>query len=147
MEAQTDAIRMICGARSQQNPENTFGLITMAGKTPEVRVTLSNDIGKIYTALHGMKIHGKANLGDSLRIAQLALLHRQSKVQTQKIVLFVGSPLDMSEKELVQLGKRLKKNGIGVDVVNFGELVSNTERLEAFMAAVNKDNNSNLIHV
>jgi 26S proteasome regulatory subunit N10 len=71
----------------------------------------------------------------------LALKHRQEKVQQQRIIIFVGSPLQVEESQLVQLGKRLKKNNVAVDVINFGEETTNTERLEAFRKAV--DNNDN----
>ena len=33
IEAQQDAANIICGAKTQQNPENTVGLLAMAGKT------------------------------------------------------------------------------------------------------------------
>jgi 26S proteasome regulatory subunit N10 len=41
----------------------------------------------------------------------------------------------------VKLAKRLKKNNIAVDIVNFGEEGTNTEKLEAFITAVNNNNN------
>lgn len=72
---------------------------------------------------------------------QLALKHRQNKNQRQRIIVFVGSPLDEDEKTLVRLGKKLKKNNVAVDVINFGEEVENTAKLEAFIAAVNSSDN------
>lgn len=39
--------------------------------------------------------------------------------------------------DLVKLGKKLKKNNIAVDIVNFGEEAENVEKLEAFIKAVN----------
>jgi 26S proteasome regulatory subunit N10 len=54
----------------------------------------------------------------------------------------VGSPLTGVDKdELVRLAKRLKKNNIAVDVVNFGEEAENTEKLEAFINAINTNDN------
>lgn len=38
---------------SQSNPENTVGVLTMAGKGPRVLITPTNDLGKILQALHG----------------------------------------------------------------------------------------------
>jgi len=44
---------------------------------------------------------------------------------------------------LVTLGKKLKKNNVAVDIINFGEEAQNTEKLEAFINAVkNADNRS-----
>jgi 26S proteasome regulatory subunit N10 len=82
-----------------------------------------------------------------LQVAQLALKHRQNKNQRQRIIAFVGSPLEDDAKELVKLGKKLKKNNVAVDVVNFGETAENQEKLEAFIAAVNSNDNSNLLTV
>jgi len=55
--------------------------------------------------------------------------------------VFVGSPVEEDEKTLVKLAKKLKKNNIAVDVINFGEETENTTRLEAFVAAVNNNDN------
>lgn len=41
-----------------------------------------------------------------------------------RIVAFIGSPIDSEEKELVKLAKRLKKEKVTVDIVSFGEEVS-----------------------
>lgn len=49
--------------------------------------------------------------------------HRQGKNHAQRIIAFVGSPIENDEKDLVKLAKRLKKEKVNVDVVNFGEEV------------------------
>lgn len=67
--------------------------------------------------------------------------HRQNKNQHQRIVCFVGSPISEDEAELVKVAKKLKKNGIAVDVVNFGEEVENTSKLDAFVSTLNSNNN------
>ncbi|KAF9422883.1 hypothetical protein BGZ94_008474 [Podila epigama] len=147
LEAQADAVNLIFGAKTQSNPENTVSLMTMAGKSPKVLVTFTSDIGKILTALHAVSIGGKASFLTSVQIAQLALKHRQNKNQRQRIIVFVGSPIEEDEKTLVKLAKKLKKNNVAVDVINFGEESENTTRLEAFVAAVNNNDNSNLVTV
>ena len=55
----------------------------------------------------------------------LALKHRLNKNLKQKIVVFVASPIEESETELVKLGKKLKKNTFALDLINVGE---NNER-------------------
>ncbi|GES85271.1 26S proteasome non-ATPase regulatory subunit 4 homolog [Rhizophagus clarus] len=127
--------------------ENTVGLLTMAGKGPEVLVTLTSDIGKILTALHNIKIGGKANLTTGIQVAQLALKHRQNKNQRQRIIVFVGSPIEADEKTLVKLAKKMKKNNVAVDIINFGEEAENTAKLEAFINAVNSGDNSHLVPI
>lgn len=119
----------------------------MAGKSPEVLVTLTSDIGKILTALHNITVAGRANISTGVQIAQLALKHRQNKNQRQRIIVFVGSPMQEDEKTLVRLGKKLKKNNVAVDIINFGEEAENTEKLEAFIAAVNSSDNSHLVTI
>lgn len=47
----------------------------------------------------------------------------------------------------MKLAKKLKKNNIAVDVINFGEETENTTKLEAFVAAVNNNDNRFVIFV
>lgn len=54
-----------------------------------------------------------------------------------RIVAFIGSPIDIDEKELVKLAKRLKKEKVNVDVISFGEESVNNEVLTAFVNALN----------
>ena len=42
---------------------------------------------------------------------------------------------------MVKLGKKLKKNNIAVDIVNFGEDAENQEKLSKFIEAVNSGEN------
>lgn len=54
-----------------------------------------------------------------------------------RIVAFIGSPIEIDEKELVKLAKRLKKEKVNVDVISFGEESSNNEVLATFIHALN----------
>ncbi|KAF8306240.1 19S proteasome regulatory subunit Rpn10, partial [Clavulina sp. PMI_390] len=145
--AQSDAVSVIFGAKTQSNPENTVGVMSMAGKTPEVLVTPTQDIGKILSAMHTLKISGEADVSTGIQIAQLALKHRQNKNQRQRIVAFVGSPLAIDEKALVRLGKKLKKNNVSIDIISFGEGEENDDRLRAFVDAVSSSDNSHLVSI
>ncbi|EFA85082.1 type A von Willebrand factor domain-containing protein [Heterostelium album PN500] len=116
-DAQKDAVNLICAAKTQANPESSVAIMSMADFTT------------------------------SMRIAQLALRHRQNKHQHQRIVAFVGSPLKESKEELSQLAKNLKKNDIAVDIINFGEEASNVEKLECFINDVKKNDESHLLTV
>lgn len=99
-------------------------------------------------ALHGCKLSGASNLSTAIQIAQLALKHRQNKNQRQRIVAFVGSPLDqVDQANLVKLGKKMKKNNVAIDVVSFGETEENEVKLNAFVEAVNSSDNSHLLTV
>lgn len=141
LEAQNDALTFLFNAKTQSNPENTVGLLTMGGKAPNLLVTLTDDIGKILAAVHKIKISGSVHVNTAIQIAQLVLKHRENKNQRQRIIMFVGSPVQEDQETLVKLGKKLKKNGVAVDVVNFGQEAENTVKLQAFIDAVNNSDN------
>tara|TARA_B110001452_G_scaffold82021_1_gene67076 strand:- start:522 stop:1283 length:762 start_codon:yes stop_codon:yes gene_type:complete len=102
MEAQQDAVNLLAGAKTQSNPENSVGVLSMAGKGVEVHAALTSDVGKILSLSHGIKIGGEANLSGGIQVSQLALKHRQNKNQRQRIIVFVGSPIKEGEKDLVR---------------------------------------------
>ena len=70
----------------------------------------------MLSSLHDVRLHGQLNFMATIQVAQLVLKHRQNKNQHQRIIFFVGSPLDVSQDDLVRLAKRLRKNNIAVDV-------------------------------
>lgn len=147
-QAQADAVNLLAGAKTQHHPENTVGIMTMAGKTPTVLVTPTSDLGKVLQAMQKMKIDGHVpHLSTSVQIAQLALKHRENKNQRQRIVVFIGSPIDEDEETLVKIAKKLKKNNVAVDIVSFGCEEENKSKLEAFHGAVNSGDNSHLVSV
>ena len=92
-QAQADTVNLLAGAKTQANPENTVGVLTMAGKTPKVLVTPTPDLGKVLNAMQDLEIEGVSQLSNAVQIAQLALKHRQNKNQRQRIVIFSGSPI------------------------------------------------------
>ncbi|XP_035538597.1 26S proteasome non-ATPase regulatory subunit 4 homolog isoform X3 [Juglans regia] len=147
-KAQADAVNLICGAKTQSNPENTVGVLTMAGKGLRVLVTPTSDLSKILACMHGLEIGGDMNLAAGIQVAQLALKHRQNKKQQQRIIVFSGSPIKHEKKLLEMIGKKLKKNSVALDIVNFGEEDDGkTEKLEALLTAVNNNDTSHIVHV
>uniref|UniRef100_A0A2P2J5K8 26S proteasome non-ATPase regulatory subunit 4 homolog n=2 Tax=Rhizophora mucronata TaxID=61149 RepID=A0A2P2J5K8_RHIMU len=148
LQAQSDAVNLICGAKTQLNPENTVGILTMAGKRVRVLTTPTSDLGKILTCMHGLEMGGEMNLAAGIQVAQLALKHRQNKHQQQRIIVFAGSPVKYEKKALEMIGKKLKKNSVALDIVNFGEEEEGKpEKLEALLAAVNNNESSHVIHI
>jgi 26S proteasome regulatory subunit N10 len=69
-EAQTDAVALICSVKAQTNPENTVAIMTMADKR-EVLVSLTQDVGKILSALQNIKIGGKSDILSAMLVAQV----------------------------------------------------------------------------
>ncbi|KAL0379137.1 UNVERIFIED_CONTAM: 26S proteasome non-ATPase regulatory subunit [Sesamum radiatum] len=147
-QAQADAVNLICGAKTQSNPENTVGILTMAGKGVRVLVTPTSDLGKILACMHGLEMGCEMNLAAGIQVAQLALKHRQNKKQQQRIIVFAGSPVKYDKKVLELIGRKLKKNSVALDIVNFGEEdQEKSEKLEALLAAVNNNDSSHIVHV
>ena len=104
--------------------------------SPELLVTPTNDLGKLLSALNKARLGGVADFQTALQIAQLALKNRENKNLKQRIVAFVGSPLEESHEAMVRLGKRLRKNGVVVDVITIGEEgMANDGKLEAMVEA------------
>lgn len=120
----------------------------MAGKRPEIYLTQTNDIGRLSNTISTkLPIHGFIDLVRSIKIAQLSLKHRQNKNQKQRLVVFVGSPLEnLDDREMVKLGKQLRKNDVAIDVVNFGHS-ENIPLLTKLVENCNKGGNSHMIDV
>lgn len=146
-EAQLSTCEYIFRKKVNANPENTVGLLAYGGNGPEVLSTLTTDYGKILSGAHDTKIHGGNHFSSGIQVAALALKHRQNKVQSQRIVIFVGSPVNETEKELEKLAKKMKKNNIAIDIINFGEESVNTSKLEKFNSIINNHENSHLVTV
>ncbi|KAF4602556.1 hypothetical protein EYR40_005769 [Pleurotus pulmonarius] len=156
-EAQADAVNVVFQTKTDSNPENTVGVMTMANKGPEVLVTHSKDLGQILQAIHATssKIGGQIDIPTAIAIAQLALKHRENKNLRQRIIVFVGSPLEgqaADEKAMVKLAKKLKKNNIAVDVVCFGDGIEETTEdgrsvLKSFVESTSSGDNSHLLLV
>ncbi|KAF5100016.1 hypothetical protein DV451_002723 [Geotrichum candidum] len=121
--------------------------MSMGGNGPAVLATLSSDFGKVLSGLHNIKIEGQSHVATGIQVAALALKHRQNKVQRQRVIVFVGSIIKEDTKELVKLAKKMKKNNVAVDFINFGEEAENTEKLEKFIEGVNSSDNSHLVTI
>jgi 26S proteasome regulatory subunit N10 len=135
LEAQVDAANLLVGAKTQSHPESTVGV--SAGT--ELLVSPTEDVGKILNALHGLGIASKVkDVTASVQVASLALKHRRNKNGSQRIVLFVGSPLtSVDTRALQKAGRQLKKNNVAIDVVAMGELETNEEKLKELVDAAN----------
>lgn len=167
-DAQMHAARRVHQAKADSNQESSIGIMTMAGKgcvhnlrrlqmisfltitcSPEVLLTNAREIGQLNQAVHEArkKLSGTANVPTAINVAQLALKHRQNKTQKQRIIVFLGSPLegpDTDEQSLMKLAKKLKKNNIALDIICFGDGIEEEGHsvLQNFVNAVNSGDNS-----
>ncbi|XP_070506308.1 26S proteasome non-ATPase regulatory subunit 4 isoform X2 [Chironomus tepperi] len=136
LNAQKDGINLVCLTKLRSNPENNVGLLTMAN-TVEVLVTLTGDVGRIMSKMHLVQPNGNINLVTGIRIAHLVLKHRQGKNHKMRIVLFIGSPLEVDKVEVEKLAKRLKKEKVNVDIISYGDHQKNNDVLTAFINTLN----------
>jgi 26S proteasome regulatory subunit N10 len=157
-DALADAVKTVFTTKIDSNPENTVGVMTMANKGPEVLVTHTKEIGQILTAVHdtSTNLGRTASIPTAIAIAQLALKHRQNKNLRQRVVVFVGSPLEDtspdSERALIRLAKKLKKNNVALDLIAFGDGIEEAGEdghsiLRAFVEAASSSDNSHYLAV
>lgn len=106
-----------------------------------MRVSPTEEVGKILACFSGIAIGGKTDLSTAVQIAQLALKHRKNKNGGQRIIVFVGAPVFETKDKLQKIGKQLKKNNVAVDVISMGEIEENGEKLLEFVNATNSNDN------
>jgi len=147
MEAMKDAAGLLCRIKTDMNPESTVGVVACGlPMGPKVLCSCSQDMAALLSACANLPIGGgPSEFSKALQVSALALKHRRNKNGGQRIVAFVGSPIQEEDGKLVKLAKSLKKNNIAVDVVAMGEFETNEPKLKAFMEAVDKNNNSHLV--
>jgi len=146
-EAQQDAAGVLCNDRINSNPENTVGILTMAGQGVDLLASPTEESGKILACFANIKMGGKSDLSTAIQIAQLALKHRKNKNGGQRIIVFVGAPIAESVESLLRLGKQLKKNNVAVDIISVGEVAENEQKLQELVNATNTNDNSHLVLV
>jgi len=123
-----------------------------------VLVTHTKELGQILAAVHNTSTNlGRtASIPTAIAIAQLALKHRQNKTLRQRVVVFVGSPLEdvspEAERALVRLAKKLKKNNVALDVIAFGDGIEEAGEggrsiLRAFVETASSSDNSHYLAV
>ena len=146
-ETQRDAAAIIIENRCSSNPENSLGIITMAGKRVDVNCTLTNDESTLSHSMDKINLNGECDFTTSLRIAMLCLKHRSNTSQRERIILFVGSPIKNTMKEIQNVARYLRKNNVAVDIVSFGHVDENRELLNELLKVVKNENNSSIIEV
>merc|ERR1712070_113083 len=91
---------------------------------------------------------GQIDIISAIKVSELALKHKRATRGASRIVLFIGSPLqNVDERQLAQIGKKMKKNNVAVDIVSFGEVDENESKLNALIEAVNNENNSHMVSI
>merc|ERR1711970_371731 len=135
LQAQQDAVNLITHSKTRSNPESNVALMTLSDLA--VLVTLTTDTGKILAKLHQVEPTSDLKFVSGIKIAHLCLKHRQGKNHKTRIVAFVGSPIQCDEKEMIKLAKKLKKERVNIDIINFGEDEANTDLLNKCVSTIN----------
>merc|ERR1711973_131813 len=133
--AQRDAANLVARTKMRQNAENACGLLTMSNN--HLVTTLTTDQSKFMSVMAKIEADGECRFTAAVRVAQLSLKHRMNKNHKQRIVVFVCSPVQEEEKELVKVAKRLKKEKVSLDIISFGEDEANQVKLAAFINTLN----------
>lgn len=142
LSAEQEAAFSIFSAKMRSNPQNSVGLMTLSG---QVKVSFVTNSGKFQAGLRETRIEGsKPTLASAIQVGQLALRHRH-QTQQQRIIVFIGSPIEDRERDLQKLAGRLKKNNIAVDVICFGQEGENSSKLRDFVAGINSNENSHFL--
>ena len=89
-----------------------FYFSASGGKGVNILASPTTDLGKLLACLHGLKASGAGSLTTSIKTAQLALKHRKNRNGAQRLVVFVGSPVEEEERDLARLGAVLKKSSV-----------------------------------
>lgn len=146
-EAQCQATNAYIEEKAKRG-ENSCAIITTGGKRANCEISFTEEAYLVAGALTKVKVAGIHNHhGDALKLAQMMFNQRIQKKQKQRIVWFVGSPLEIGIEELYKIALKLKKNGIIVDILNFGEMSEEkTQKLQVFHKTLLKTQNCNLIN-
>ena len=67
----------------------------------------------------------------------MALKHRQGKNHKPRVIIFIASPIQVEHNEFIKLAKRLKKEKVNIDIINFGEEEANRDILNEFVNTIN----------
>ncbi|NWY19394.1 PSMD4 ATPase, partial [Aphelocoma coerulescens] len=109
----------------------------------EVLTTLTPDTGRILSKLHTVQPKGKITFGTGIRVAHVTGQPMRGQTPSFCGIRALGQipdpadPRESPHSQLVKLAKRLKKEKVNVDIINFGEEEANTEKLTAFITALN----------
>ncbi|MES1922707.1 hypothetical protein MHBO_004232 [Bonamia ostreae] len=150
-QSQSDTINRLAASKIAESPETTVGLISMAGKRTTVMVPSTREPGEVLRTMHSLKNGGRCNILASLKTAQLVLKNRHNKNQKQRVILFIGSPIENDAASLLmKQAKIMKKNSVALDAVHFGiENVqsADNENLRKLVETANSGNNGRLVSV
>ncbi|XP_071703397.1 uncharacterized protein [Rutidosis leptorrhynchoides] len=143
---QSNCAKLYFRAKLKSNPKNAIGIVTM-GSEHDIRELLpTSNVFEIMSHIkYGYRRGGDLNF---LEVLLFCLLPKFKGI-LKRILFFIGGPLNkgLEEASFVAIGKKLKEEGIALDVINFCVEEEVIRGLDAFVAAADNNNNSHIKHV
>ncbi|GKA51626.1 26S proteasome non-ATPase regulatory subunit 4 [Tanacetum coccineum] len=137
--AQAEAIKLYCKEKFDLHPENCVGILPMGGFA-QTFVAPTRDLPRIMSSTYGTRADMDINMRilDALKNADRVL---ENIIRDKKrIVVFFGGLVPCGLKDsLREFGMKLSKKGVAVDVASFGGKNGPKIRVEALVAAANKN--------
>ena len=70
LQAQAEAVNLLAGAKTGSNPENTVGVLSLAGaRGPKVLATPTPDLGRVLSCMQQIKPEGKVSLVAGVQVS------------------------------------------------------------------------------
>ncbi|KAG9391072.1 von Willebrand factor type A domain [Carpediemonas membranifera] len=105
---------------SLNHPEATVAVVQMADPRLLCASTARRDILLKYLSRDELAkgLRKKVDVVRAIKTANLTLKHRRDDRQHQKILMFVGSPVDAAQNDLEEVGAMLLRNGTHLNIVH-----------------------------
>lgn len=128
------------------HPESVVGILVTAGdNSTSLLSSPVRDLDVLVSKCRQVSLSGQSKLVNSLNKALLVLKFRKNRNGEQRIIMYVGSPVegeDSNKSLLQEVGRKLKLNNISIDIVSFGDSATmerNEELLNVLKESANKE--------
>lgn len=129
LEAQMVATERLARYLFSLHQDTRVAIGTIGSQEFGIRLSFTSDIKRITAALKSIGHGGGVDIVKGVRSAFLALRHSQNITGPKRILLFVGSPNEVTGEEAASLAREAAEKDIVIDVVVFGQELHNWENL------------------
>ena len=108
-------------AKFNLNLENRISIFNMSSET--FLIHNAKSISSVLRSIHQLSASKHINILHALKTGLLALKHRPETNQRMRIILCIGSSTRLSQEEQEQImliSKQIKRQKIGLDIINIG---------------------------
>jgi 26S proteasome regulatory subunit N10 len=136
LDAERSTVDVLARNYLQSNRESAVGFGTMGGHFG-VEMSLTRDLRRLRQNLDQIKRDGTVQFERSVKCAIYALRHRPKEIDSRRLIILLGSAHNLTEDQATSLAAMAVKEGVEVDLLAFGEDVSNIEPLKKFCEECN----------